>query len=160
MALSTDDKIILKANLRRRIATFPFLIAMIVALFPLFTNGVQWVRAQLLWNKTEAEIMVIASNDVSYFRYIHEKMGTSHTGSVPKQKLLWLIPFGEKPEERGKIQIAYNPAKPSEYIVFTRIYCESLTWFIIEVLSIILYLRTDTRIKEKIRKETHVRLTG
>ena len=160
MPLSRDNKIILKANLKRRIVTFPFLVMMVVALFPLFTSGGRWIKSQFGWNKTDAKIMVISSNDVSYFRYIHEKKGTSHTGSVPRQKLLWLVPFGAEPEERGTVQIAYNPSKPSEYIVYTRIYCELLTWFIIEVLSVILYLWADTKIKEKIRKETSGRLTG
>lgn len=159
MPVSREQKRFAEVHLMRTIVTLPFLIAMMVSLFPLFTNTANFVKAHFAWRDVEAEVMVVTS-DTSYFRYRHEKDKTFHTGSVTTQKVLWCIPFGEPPHENDSVKIAYNPSKPTEYVVYHKIYCSLLTWGIIEILAFFLYFDLDARMKEHIRKTTNIRLTG
>ena len=160
MPMSRDMKIISGLYMRRKIVTFPFFIAMIVAIFPLFTNIFHFAKAHFVWSDTEAEIMVVSEDEISYFRYFNKKENTYHTGSLFRQKVLWCIPFGTAPYASESIKVAYNPSNPSEYLIYPKIYCGLLTWGIIEVVCFFLYFELEAKMKEHIRKTTNVRLTG
>jgi len=160
MPMSTDEKILARAYLRRKMVTFPFFVIMIAAIFPFLTNGVQWAKGHFGWSQVDAEVMVV-SDDIIYFRYLTARNDNAyHTGSVPKQKVLWCIPFGHSPHEYDSIKVAYNPSKPTEYIVYTKLYCKLITWGFIGIMSFLLYSDLEERMKEHIRKTTNIRLTG
>lgn len=135
-----------KVSLRRMILTAPFLAVMVFSLLPLGMYGFSWLRGKMVWNKTEAVVTMIPSEESVYYSYLHKE--TSCDGSLVRPKLLFFIPYGEHFSEGDAIDIAYKMDDPKQHVVFFKQECYMLTWAIIFGVSAVLYIIIDTAEKK------------
>lgn len=154
MSAYMDDVRVRNASIRRMLVTVPFLIITFVSLLPLGMYGINWLRGQWVWHKTEAVITMVPSEESVYYMYSRDDV--PYSGSLVRPKLLFFIPYGDMFEVDDEISIAYKVDDPAQHVVFVKQECNMLTWVIIFGVSIVLYFILDHLMKTS----SGVRLTG
>ena len=156
MPVSVDEKIIMKAYLSRKIRTLPFLVIMLLSLLPLSTLSFEWVRGQLAWHKTIAEVVMVTDDGGAYYNYTIEKTGETFDGILQPYRVLIYYSIGKPPKVHDTFEMAYNIKDPRERIIFHRVEMQMLTWAIVFVFCFVIYFWLEWDIK----KRSNIRIAG
>lgn len=149
MAMSIDEKAIVKTYLSRKIRTIPFLVLMIFSLLPLGMFTFSWVRGQLWWNKTDAEVVMVNDDGGGFYRYTLERTGESFSGTYYPYRILIHYQIGKSVNVHDKIPIAYNPKDPVSHVIFSRLEYSMVTWLIVFVFCFVVYFWLEWVLKKR-----------
>lgn len=149
MPMSIDDKIIAKAYLSRKIRTVPFLILMIFSLLPLCMFSFDWVRGQLWWHKTEAEVIMVNDDGGGFYRYQNERTEESFSGTYYPYRILVHYRIGRAVSLHDTIRMSYDPKDPSHHVLFPKLELRILTWFVVFVFCFVMYFWLEWTLKKR-----------
>ena len=149
MPMSVDDKAIMKVYLSRKIRTMPFLIIMIFSLLPLGMFSFNWVRGQLAWHKTEAEVIMVNDDGGGFYRYMNERTGESFSGTYYPYRVLIHYQIGKSVQVHDTLRMAYNPKEPSTHVLFAKLELQMLTWGVVFVFCFIIYFWLEWVLKKR-----------
>ena len=149
MAMTPDEKAVMKTYLSRKLRTLPFLIIMFFSLLPLCHVSFQWVRGQLAWHKTEAQVILVNEDGGGEYQYSVTRTGESFKGTYYPYRILFHYQIGKPLHENDIVRISYNPKKPDDHVVFHRLELQMLTWGIVFVFCFVIYFWLEWAIKKR-----------
>ena len=149
MSMSLDEKAVLKTYVSRKLRTIPFLILMLFSLLPLCMFSFRWVRGQLAWNKTEAEVIMVNQDGGGFYRYINSRTEETFSGTYYPYRILVHYRIGKAMQVHDTIRMAYNPDKPSEHVLFPKLEIQMLTWLIVFVFCFVIYFWLEWVLKKR-----------
>lgn len=156
MPMSVDDKAVMREYMSRKIRTIPILILMLFSLMPLCVYSFRWVRSQLMWHKTEAEIVMVNEDGGGFYRYTNRKTEETFSGTYEPYRILIHYQIEKDVQVHDTIRIAYNPNKPSEHVVFLKLELQMLTWLIVFLFCFVIYFWLEWVLK----KRSRIRIAG
>lgn len=149
MPMSVDERAVLKTYMSRKLRTVPILILMLFSLLPLSMFTFDWVRGQLAWKKTQAEIVMINEDGGGFYRYTYEKTGESFSGTYYPYRVLVHYQIGKQLHVHDQISMAFNPSKPTQHVLFPKLELQMLTWAIVFIFCFIIYFWLEWVIKKR-----------
>ncbi len=150
MPMSVDERAVLKTYMSRKLRTVPILILMLFSLLPLSMFTFDWVRGQLAWKKTQAEIVMINEDGGgAMYEFTVSQTGEVLKGYYTPPRLLFHYQVGKEVVLHDNISIAYNPKNPFERVVFSSLELKMLIWACIFVFLFIIYFGLEWDIKKR-----------
>ncbi len=157
-SLTPDEKKYVRALMKKRICTIPFLVLAAFAFLFFSYQFFAYIRGQWLWHKTEATITMEVGtefNEGYLCRYLCEGNQQYYSGSFRQPRVLFIIPYKGMSQTGDSVAIAYHIQKPYRVVTFKVLECRMINCAIFCTLFLLLYLIID----DHLRKTLPVRLT-
>ncbi len=157
-SLTPDEKKYVRALLKKRICTIPFLVLAALTFLVFTYQFFAYVRGQWLWHRTEASVTMevgSAFNRGYLCRYFCEGNQKYYAGSFRQPRVLFVIPYKGTSEVDETVDIAYHIEKPYRMVTFKVLECRMINCLIFCALFIVIYFIIDDRL----RKTLPVRIT-
>lgn len=149
MAMSVDEKAVVKTYLSRKLRTIPFLILMVFSLLPLCMFSFDWVRGQLWWHKTEATVILVNEDGGGFYRYANERTGETYSGTYYPYRILIHYQIGQSVKANDTIRMSYNPKNPSSHVLFPKLELRIVTWLTVFVFCFVIYFWLEWTLKKR-----------
>ncbi len=149
MAMSVEEKAVMKTYISRKARTIPFLVIMAFSLMPLLMFSYSYVRGQFAWHKTEAEIVMVNDDGGGFYHYADERSGETFTGTYYPYRILIHYQIGQAVEVHDKIPMAYNPNDPTTHILFPKVLMQMITWAVVFMFCFIMYFWLEWVLKKR-----------
>ena len=147
--MTVDEKAIMKTYMSRKMRTLPFFIGIIISLLLLVVPTFNWVRGQLMWHKTEAEVIMVNEDGGGFYRYIEEKTGESFSGTYYRFRVLMHYQIGKPMELHEMIRMAYDPRDAKNHVLFPKLELQMAIFAGLFVFCFIIYFWLEWDIKKR-----------
>ena len=149
MPMSVDEKAVMKAYMSRKLRTLPFFIGIIFSLLLLIVPTFNWVRGQLAWHKTDAEVIMVNEDGGGFYRYVNDRTGESFSGTYYRMRVLMHYQIGKPMELHETIRMAYDPKDPKTHVLFPKLEQEMLIIAIVFVFCFVVYFWLEWVLKKR-----------